>query len=96
MDSRNTLTGTQSIFARGDAPLSASAGSEMTVEQVLALVYQALIDKGYNPVNQLVGYIMSGDPTYITGHNGARVAISKIDRDELLEEIISKYIKTIK
>ena len=60
---------------------------------VLADVYAALKEKGYNPVNQIVGYIMSGDPTYITGHNNARSLISKLERDELLEEIVDFYLK---
>ena len=59
---------------------------------VLLTVYDALEEKGYNPVNQIVGYIMSGDPTYITGHNNARSLISKLERDELLEEIVKFYL----
>ncbi|MCR4587880.1 MAG: IreB family regulatory phosphoprotein, partial [Lachnospiraceae bacterium] len=55
---------------------------------VLETVYQALIEKGYNPVNQIVGYIMSGDPTYITSHNNARSLIMKVERDELVEEML--------
>jgi len=60
---------------------------------VLTHVCRALVDKGYNPVNQIVGYIMSGDPTYITGHNNARSIISKMERDELLEEVVTFYLK---
>ena len=60
---------------------------------VLAEVYKALTEKGYNPVNQIVGYILSGDPTYITGHNNARNLIGKLERDELLEEIVTFYLK---
>lgn len=67
---------------------------EIDVRDVLALVYAALKEKGYNPVNQLVGYVMSGDPTYITSFNNARSIIMKVERDELLEELISTYIKT--
>jgi len=59
---------------------------------VLLEVYDALEEKGYNPVNQIVGYIMSGDPTYITGHNSARSLISKFERDELLEELVKFYL----
>ena len=55
-------------------------------------VYQALAEKGYNPVNQIVGYIMSGDPTYITSHNNARSLIMKVERDELIEETVKYYI----
>ena len=67
--------------------------SEDRVKMVLAQVYDALREKGYNPVNQIVGYIMSGDPTYITSHNGARSLIMKIERDELVEEMFNEYIK---
>ena len=59
----------------------------------LMAVYDALKEKGYNPINQIVGYIMSGDPTYITSHNGARSLISKMERDELVEEMLKTYIK---
>lgn len=60
---------------------------------VLEKVYEALAEKGYNPVNQIVGYIMSGDPTYITSHNNARSLIMKVERDDLLEETIRFYIE---
>lgn len=60
--------------------------------EVLELVYEALQEKGYNPVNQIVGYIMSGDPTYITSHKNARSLIRKVERDELIEEAIQYYI----
>ena len=59
----------------------------------LDVVYHALAEKGYNPVNQIVGYIMSGDPTYITSHRNARSLIMKVERDELVEEILRAYIK---
>ena len=65
---------------------------KMDVSQVLEQVYVALTEKGYNPVNQIVGYIMSGDPTYITSHKGARSLIMKVERDEILEELMSVYI----
>ena len=61
---------------------------------VLEEVYEALQEKGYNPVNQIVGYIMSGDPTYITSHNGARSMIMKVERDELVDELLTSYIKS--
>lgn len=67
---------------------------ETAAKKVLATVYEALTEKGYNPVNQIVGYIMSGDPTYITSHNGARSLIMKVERDELVEEVLKEYIKT--
>lgn len=61
---------------------------------VLSTVYEALTEKGYNPVNQIVGYIMSGDPTYITSHKNARSMIMKVERDELVEELLTEYIRT--
>lgn len=61
-------------------------------QQILKEVYEALAEKGYNPINQLVGYILSGDPTYITSHNDARNKIRLIERDELLEKIVKYYI----
>ena len=64
-----------------------------TVGEVFERVYAALAEKGYDPVNQIVGYIMSGDPTYITSHNGARSMIMKVERDELVEELLKEYIK---
>ena len=60
---------------------------------VLSEVFEALKEKGYNPVNQIVGYIMSGDPTYITSHKNARSLIMKVERDELVEEMLREYIK---
>ncbi|MCR4756253.1 MAG: IreB family regulatory phosphoprotein [Butyrivibrio sp.] len=67
--------------------------NETGVKKVLSVVYEALLEKGYNPVNQIVGYIMSGDPTYITSHMGARSLIMKVERDELVEEMLKEYIK---
>ena len=64
----------------------------MDVSEVLRRVYEALTEKGYNPVNQIVGYVMSGDPTYITSHKNARSLIMKVERDEILEELLSYYI----
>ena len=66
---------------------------QMKVSDVIDVVYHALSEKGYNPVNQIVGYIMSGDPTYITSHKGARSMIMKVERDELVEELLNEYIK---
>jgi uncharacterized protein (UPF0297 family) len=59
----------------------------------LQLVYQAMTEKGYDPVNQIVGYIMSGDPTYITSHKGARSLIMKVERDEIVEELLRVYVE---
>ena len=67
---------------------------ETGVKKVLSVVYDALLEKGYNPVNQIVGYIMSGDPTYITSHKGARSLIMKVERDELVEEMLTEYIRS--
>ena len=66
---------------------------ESAATKVLSVVYEALMTKGYDPVNQIVGYIMSGDPTYITNYMGARSLIMKVERDELVEEILKSYIK---
>jgi len=70
--------------------LEKSVNSE--AREIIMLVYAALKEKGYNPVNQIVGYILSGDPTYITSYNNARNLIAKIDRDELLEETVTFYV----
>ena len=68
-------------------------GPEINVKDVLDIVYNAMAEKGYNPVNQIVGYIMSGDPTYITSYKSARSMIMKVERDELGEELLRAYIK---
>ena len=65
---------------------------EAAIRHILKTVYAALEEKGYNPVNQIVGYIMSGDPTYITSYKGARSLIMKVERDELVEEMLLEYI----
>ena len=66
---------------------------ETGVKIILSAVFEALTEKGYNPVNQIVGYIMSGDPTYITSYKNARSLIMKVERDELVEELFKEYIK---
>ncbi len=71
--------------------LTTSSPEEM--KEVLTTVYGALVEKGYNPINQIVGYILSEDPTYITTHNNARSLIRRIDRDELLQELVKNYLK---
>lgn len=68
-------------------------GPQVQARDILEIVYKALREKGYNPVNQMVGYIMSGDPTYITSHNGARSLVMKMERDELVEEMLKAYIE---
>ncbi len=62
------------------------------MKKVLMQVYRSLTEKGYNPINQIVGYILSEDPTYITNHNNARSLICKLDRDELLQELVRHYL----
>ena len=65
---------------------------DVEINNILTTVYQALEEKGYNPINQIVGYILSEDPTYITNHMGARTLIRKLDRDELLQVLVKKYL----
>lgn len=84
-DKMNDLGSTQIIRPMQDYDLD--------VTEVLARVYEALTEKGYNPINQIVGYIMSGDPTYITSHKGARSLIMKVERDEILEELMKTYVE---
>ncbi len=68
-------------------------GQQIQAKDILEIVYNALVEKGYNPVNQIVGYIMSGDPTYITSYNGARSLVMKVERDEIVEELLKAYIR---
>lgn len=65
---------------------------EMEIREILNSVYNSLLEKGYDPINQLVGYILSEDPTYITSHNNARSLIRKLDRDELMTSLIKNYL----
>ena len=65
------------------------------VKEIICAVYNALKVKGYNPVSQLVGYILSGDPTYITNYNNARSIINRVERDEILEELVKNYLKEL-
>lgn len=83
---------TNNNTARFDLRLDQSSGVEMIMREVLL----ALEEKGYNPINQLVGYFLSGDPTYITNHRGARAVIRRMERDELLEVIIRAYCDQLK
>ena len=80
------LSNTQYFKVQKDNPVG--------VKEVIEQVYSALSEKGYNPVNQIVGYIMFGDPTYITSHRNARSLIMKVERDELVEELLKEYIAT--
>ncbi len=68
---------------------------EIQTKEILTTVYEALVEKGYNPLNQLVGYILSEDPTYITNYNNARSLIRRLDRDELLRQLLKSYLKTV-
>ena len=81
-------------MARIDETLSFKVERDKNIKarEVLKEVYEALVEKGYNPINQIVGYILSGDPTYITSHNNARNLIRQIERDELLEKMVKNYI----
>lgn len=83
-DSMQKLNNTQYFNVKKD--------TEIVVSEVIRAVYSALTEKGYNPVNQIVGYVMSGDPTYITSHKGARSLIMKVERDEIVEELLRFYI----
>ena len=68
---------------------------ESEVHEIIETVYDALQIKGYDPISQIVGYILSDDPTYITSYNGARSLIAKVERDELLEELVKSYVKNL-
>ena len=67
--------------------------AEISTKEILVHVYHALKEKGYSPINQIVGYLLSGDPAYITSHQNARNMIRRLDRDELLEELVTTYLK---
>lgn len=72
---------------------SSEKGEQKTIEEILGMVYEALEEKGYNATDQMVGYILSGDPSYITGHNNARNLIRHIERDDLVEELLRAFLK---
>ena len=76
----------------GTRKFSLKEDNNQEMKVALQAVYEALKEKGYNPINQIVGYLLSEDPTYITNHNNARSLIRKIDRDELMQELITKYL----
>lgn len=75
--------------------LNINCDKEKEVREIMGTVYKALQEKGYDPISQVIGYILSGDPTYITNYNGARSMIVRVERDELLEEFVKNYIKTL-
>lgn len=85
MEAKGSVNETQKLDVVGSV--------EKKVDGILATVYNSLKEKGYNPINQIVGYILSGDPTYITSHNNARVIIGKVERDELLEVLVKRYLE---
>ena len=82
-------------FKNETLKISVESLNAQKVQDTLKDVYEALKVKGYNPINQIVAYIMSGDPTYITSYNNARVLISKLERDEILEELVKSYLTTL-
>lgn len=82
------FTGTREIS------FSTEEDKEIKTKQILTAVYGALVEKGYNPLNQLVGYILSEDPTYITNYNNARSLIRRLDRDEILRQLLKSYLNT--
>ena len=79
----------------GDTMMFKSEASDNSARDILQQVYAALQEKGYDPINQLVGYLMSGDPVYITSHDQARTKIRKLERHELLEELVSSYLQDL-
>lgn len=84
----------QYVLNDGTITFSVRDEQEKEMRRIITEVYDALKEKGYNPINQIVGYIMSGDPTYITSHKSARSLIMKVERDEILEELMENYIET--
>ena len=83
------------LFDRGTIMCDVDSGKAQKIDDVMRKVTKALEAKGYNPINQIVGYVMSGDPTYITSYDNARLLIQKIERDELLEELVKRYLKSL-
>lgn len=82
-------------FKNETLKISVESLNAQKVKDTIRQVFEALKVKGYNPINQIVAYIMSGDPTYITSYNNARVLISKLERDEILEELVKSYLSTL-
>lgn len=85
----------ETLFDRSAIMLDADNEKARTIDNIMRIVVAALKEKGYNPINQIVGYVMSGDPTYITSHGDARLYIQKIERDELLEELVKRYLNNL-
>ena len=84
-NSNNTIMNTMKFDVKAERP--------MKPRDILLAVHDALSEKGYNPINQIVGYVLSGDPSYITSYNGARNMIRKLERDEILEELVTFYVQ---
>ncbi|MBQ2945750.1 MAG: IreB family regulatory phosphoprotein [Clostridia bacterium] len=80
------------MFGKGTVTFSLGNDKDDEMKKTMSQVYAALKEKGYDPVNQIVGYILSEDPTYITNHNNARSLICKLDRDELLQALVKNYL----
>lgn len=97
MTTDNRITQTQKISdlkeALKDVNISDNYEDKSEVGRIMSEVYIAMLEKGYNPANQIIGYIISGDPTYITSHKDARKKMTRVSQDELLEEIVNCYIK---
>ena len=90
MDKASTENSSQNL---GNTIKFRRTNEKQSAHQVLMSVYAAMTEKGYDPVDQIVGYLLSGDPTYITSHNNARYLIRTLERDELMEELVSSYIE---
>ena len=89
-DGEPTMYGGLALGATG--PAAGSAGRPADPAAILAAVYEALEERGYDPVRQLAGYLLSGDPAYITSHRGARALVARVERDELLAELVRSYV----
>lgn len=90
--SESVAVGGNTAMFEGTRKFNITDDSEKQMKRILTAVYDALKEKGYNPISQIVGYLLSEDPTYITNHNNARSLICKIDRDELLQELVRQYL----
>ena len=82
-------------YKKDTMKISIELDRESEVQEIITTVYDALQIKGYDPISQIVGYILSDDPAYITSYNGARSLIAKVERDELLEELVKNYVKNL-
>lgn len=92
----SSMSNEQKNYFQNTVKFNAITERPMKPSEILSSVHDALCEKGYNPINQIVGYILSGDPSYITSHNSARSLIIKLERDEILEELVTFYVENIK